>query len=217
MTNKGAAFSNGLYKITTNSEGHVTAATSVTKSDITALGIPAQDTTYSVGNGTITITQNGTTKGTFTVNQSGNTTIALTDTNTDTDTHYTSKNVVGSSTATSNTTTALTNGNVYLNSVENGAVTSTHNIKGSGGTTVISDANGNIVIDSAVVTIPAATTATIGGIKVGSNLSVTSDGTLSAANGLPDCTTADTNKFLTVDSTGTPVWTSVPNAEEASF
>ena len=148
VTNKGAAFSNGLYKITTNSEGHVTEATSVTKSDITALGIPAQDTTYSVGNGTITVTQNGTTKGTFTVNQSGNTTIALTDTNTDTNTHYTSKNVVGSSTATSNTTTALTNGNVYLNSVENGAVTSTHNIKGSGAASVTTDAKGNIIITS---------------------------------------------------------------------
>lgn len=37
-----------------------------------------------VGNGTITITQNGVTKGTFTTNQSGNTTIALTDTDTNT-------------------------------------------------------------------------------------------------------------------------------------
>jgi len=46
VTNKGSAFSNGLYKITTNSEGHVTAATAVQKSDITGLGIPAQDTTY---------------------------------------------------------------------------------------------------------------------------------------------------------------------------
>lgn len=46
VTNKGSAFSSGLYKITTNSEGHVTAATSVEKSDITDLGIPAQDTTY---------------------------------------------------------------------------------------------------------------------------------------------------------------------------
>ena len=36
----------------------------------------------SVGNGTITIKQNGTTKGTFTTNQSGNTTIELTDDNT---------------------------------------------------------------------------------------------------------------------------------------
>lgn len=37
-----------------------------------------------VGNGTITITQNGATKGTFTTNQNGNTTIALTDTDTNT-------------------------------------------------------------------------------------------------------------------------------------
>ena len=41
---KGSAFANGLYKITTNAHGHVTAATAVTKGDITALGIPAQDT-----------------------------------------------------------------------------------------------------------------------------------------------------------------------------
>jgi len=39
VTNKGSAFSSGMYKITTNSEGHVTAATSVAKSDITGLGI----------------------------------------------------------------------------------------------------------------------------------------------------------------------------------
>lgn len=45
-TSKGSAFANGLYKITTNAEGHVTAATAVVKSDITGLGIPAQDTTY---------------------------------------------------------------------------------------------------------------------------------------------------------------------------
>lgn len=38
----------------------------------------------SVGNGTITITQNGAVKGSFTTNQSGNATIALTDTNTQT-------------------------------------------------------------------------------------------------------------------------------------
>lgn len=65
-----------------------------------------------------------------------------------TDTHYASKNVVGTTTATANTTTALTNGNVYLNSVENGAVTSTHKISGSGATTVTTDTSGNIVINS---------------------------------------------------------------------
>lgn len=44
VTNKGSAFASGFYKITTNAEGHVTAATAVTKADITGLGIPAQDT-----------------------------------------------------------------------------------------------------------------------------------------------------------------------------
>ncbi len=40
----GSAFASGLYKITTNSAGHVTAATAVTKDDITGLGIPGSDT-----------------------------------------------------------------------------------------------------------------------------------------------------------------------------
>lgn len=67
---------------------------------------------------------------------------------TDTNTHYTSKNVVGATNATSNTTSALSNGSVYLNSVENGAVTSSHKISGSGATTVTTDASGNIIISS---------------------------------------------------------------------
>ncbi len=43
---KGTAAASGFYKITTNAEGHVTAVAAVSKADITALGIPAQDTTY---------------------------------------------------------------------------------------------------------------------------------------------------------------------------
>ena len=38
------ARSSGLYKITVDSSGHISAVTAVTKSDITALGIPGQDT-----------------------------------------------------------------------------------------------------------------------------------------------------------------------------
>lgn len=41
-----AAKSAGLYKVTVDAEGHVSAAEAVTKTDITSLGIPAQDTTY---------------------------------------------------------------------------------------------------------------------------------------------------------------------------
>ena len=46
------ALSNGLYKITTNSAGAVTVGTAVKKEDITALGIPGQDTTYSEASAT---------------------------------------------------------------------------------------------------------------------------------------------------------------------
>lgn len=37
----------GLYKVAVDAAGHVSGATAVAKADITALGIPAQDTTYS--------------------------------------------------------------------------------------------------------------------------------------------------------------------------
>lgn len=86
----------------------------------------------------------GTKVGTITINGTGTDLYAPTNT----DTHYSSKNVVGGSTATSNTTSALGNGAVYLNSVENGAVTSSHKISGSGATTVKTDTSGNIVISS---------------------------------------------------------------------
>lgn len=66
---------------------------------------------------------------------------------TDTNTHYTSKNIVGaSSTATANATAS--NGGVYLNHLEESTVKSTHLIKGTGATTVTSDSNGNITISS---------------------------------------------------------------------
>ena len=39
--------SNGFYKVTVDGTGHVSATTAVAKADITGLGIPAQDTTYS--------------------------------------------------------------------------------------------------------------------------------------------------------------------------
>ena len=45
----------GLYKMTINADGLVTAVSAVAKEDITNLGIPAQDTTYSVA----TTTANG--------------------------------------------------------------------------------------------------------------------------------------------------------------
>lgn len=46
------AKSSGLYKVTIDEEGHVSATTAVTKADITALGIPAQDTNTTYNNAT---------------------------------------------------------------------------------------------------------------------------------------------------------------------
>lgn len=43
------AKSNGLYKVTVDDKGHVSGTTAVAKSDITALGIPSTNTTYSTG------------------------------------------------------------------------------------------------------------------------------------------------------------------------
>ena len=42
------AHASGFYKVTVDAEGHVIAAVAVEKKDITALGIPGQDTTYVV-------------------------------------------------------------------------------------------------------------------------------------------------------------------------
>lgn len=62
--------------IGSQSVSHANTAGSVEWSNVTG-----RPTIPSVGNGTVTITQNGTNKGSFTLNQSGNATIALTDTN----------------------------------------------------------------------------------------------------------------------------------------
>lgn len=50
-----SAKTSGLYKITVDNLGHVTAASVVEKADIVALGIPSSDTTYSA----VTTTKNG--------------------------------------------------------------------------------------------------------------------------------------------------------------
>lgn len=47
------AAASGFYKITVDAQGHVAATDAVKKSDITALGIPEQDTTYAPATGTM--------------------------------------------------------------------------------------------------------------------------------------------------------------------
>lgn len=66
---------------------------------------------------------------------------------TNTDTHYTSHLYVGTSSGKTND--ATTNGNTYLMVLDNTTVRDRRLIKGTGGTTVTSDSNGNITINSA--------------------------------------------------------------------
>ncbi len=115
------------------------------------------------------------------------------------DTHYTSKNVVGSSaSAFNNTTSALTNENVYLNSVENGQVTSAHKISGSGATTVTTDTSGNIIISSTAYGLSNGT-GTAGLIKTSSTVNSSSGYTACPViNGVPYY--KDTNTTYTLGS-----------------
>lgn len=59
----GASKSTGLYKFSTDSTSHIRGVTAVTKSDITALGIPSSDTnttySFSSGTGSFTVTSSG--------------------------------------------------------------------------------------------------------------------------------------------------------------
>ena len=116
-----------------------TVATSGSYNDLTN-----KPTIPAVNDATITIKQGSATKGSFTTNQSSGKTITL-DANTDT----LGKNIVGTSaTASSNGAVSGTDG-VYLNHIEGtNTVKSTHKIVGSGATTVKSDANGNITINT---------------------------------------------------------------------
>lgn len=120
------------------------------------------------------------------------------------DTHYRSMNVItNSESGVTNTSSALTNGNVYLNHIEDGSnLMSSHNISGTGATTVTTDAKGNILINSTdtntntahthtagtglsisgsggtsggvTYTLNKATESTIGGVRVGKTITSTS-------------------------------------------
>lgn len=129
------------------------------------------------------------------------------------DTHYTSKNVVSdSATGTTNkAVTTLTGGNIYLNHVENGSVTSSHMIKGTNATGVTSDSNGNITIDSKNTTYSDATTTAHGlmsvldknkldGIASGAEVNQNAFSCISTSKGYPDINAAEKNATLWIET-----------------
>ncbi len=112
---------------------------------------------------------------------------------TNTDTHYTTGLVVGAS-ATATANAAATNGNVYLNVMDNTTVRNAHKITGSGATTVTSDASGNITISSTNTTY--------------SNFVKSGSGAKAGLVPAPS-TTAGTTKYLREDGT----WQIPPNTD----
>lgn len=137
---------NGL--VSTGGEPNQNAFTKVAVGSTTVAADAAEDTLTLVAGSNVTLTADAT-----------NDKITIAATNTDT--HYASSTVVGAS-ATATANAAASNGSVYLNHIENSAVKSSHQIKGSGAATVTSDANGVITVTATNTTYSAATTSAAG-------------------------------------------------------
>lgn len=129
----GASKSTGLYKFSTDSTSHISGVTAVTKSDITALGIPSSDTnttySFSSGNGGFTVTSSGGSTQTVSIGKPSTAGTADKVANTLTFTGYQSKSYNGSaavSVAIPSRVSDLTNDSGYITSY-----TDTKNTTGS--------------------------------------------------------------------------------------
>lgn len=184
----------------------------------------------SVGNGTITIKQAGTSKGTFTMNQSGNTTIELTDNNTTyssksaasggtdvslvtTGEKYTWNNKANAShgnhvptTQTANNAVFLRNDNTWqtVTPANIGAAASSH----THSVYVNQNAFSNVTVGSTTVSADSATDTLT--LVAGSNVTITPD----ATNDKITIASTDTNTWRGISSTYT---SSITNASTTSF
>lgn len=129
----GASKSTGLYKFSTDSTSHISGVTAVTKSDITALGIPSSNTnttySFSSGNGGFTVTPSGGSSQTVSIGKPSTAGTADKVANTLTFTGYQSKSYNGSaavSVAIPSRVSDLTNDSGYITSY-----TDTKNTTGS--------------------------------------------------------------------------------------
>lgn len=129
----GASKSTGLYKFSTDSTSHISGVTAVTKSDITALGIPSSDTnttySFSSGNGGFTVTPSRGSSQTVSIGKPSTAGTADKVANTLTFTGYQSKSYNGSaavSVAIPSRVSDLTNDSGYITSY-----TDTKNTTGS--------------------------------------------------------------------------------------
>lgn len=150
----------------------------------------------------------------------GHVTGLTTSTETVTDTHYASDVVVaGTATGKTNTTSALTNGNVYLNAVENNAITSSHKISGSGATSVTADSSGNIIVTSTDTTSLSSMTGTLGVGHGGTGKDSVTSGSYLVGNGTGALTEKTPSQVLTnigAAPLASPALTGTPTAPTAT-
>ena len=188
----------GIYPIKIDAQGHISAYGSA-PTTLSGYGI----TDAKIANGVITL--------------GSNTITPLTS-------QWTANLYVGK-TATDKANAAATNGNVYLNLVENNTVRNAHKITGSGTTTVTSDADGNITIssaDSKTGTVTSITLTQGTGISIGSSgTAITTSGsrTISLADNYGDTKNPYANKTARyvlaapADAAGAPSFRALTSAD----
>lgn len=137
----------GLYKVTVDSTGHVSGATAVAKSDITALGIPAQDTTYGAAGSSLGLVKSG-----------GDVTISAGVITVNDDSHaHTIANIDGLQTALNGKSPTTHTHNYAGSSSAGGAANSANKLTTARTITLSGDASGSVSFDgSGNVTLPVA-------------------------------------------------------------
>lgn len=215
------ADNNTTYSAATASSAGLMSASDKSKLD----GITASADSVSVSRNLTS----GTKVGTITVNGTGTDLYAPTNT----DTHYKTGLKVGAS-ATATANAAASNGNVCLNVLDDTTVRDSHKIVGSGATTVTSDANGVITVNSTNTTYSAATTSTAGlmsssdktklnGVATGAEVNqnafsnvVVGSTTVAADSKTDTLTLAGSNVTLTPDATNDKVTIGITKANVTS-
>ncbi|MDD6041940.1 MAG: hypothetical protein PUD63_12225 [Clostridia bacterium] len=164
--------SSGLYKITVDNQGHVTEVVAVAKADITGLGIPGQDTKYTLPTASAT-TLGGIKIGTnLTID--GNGVVSATNT------VYTHPGH-----------TAAPSGLYKVTVDELGHVTAVTAVTKSDITAL------GIPAQDTKYTLPTASGSVLGGIKIGTNLSIDANGVVSSTDTKYSAVTTSANGLMT--------------------
>lgn len=200
-----------------NAQANVIEAVKVNGTPITPSSKEVDITVPSVGNGTITITQNGTTKGTFTTNQSGNTTVALTDNNTTYSVATQSadglesaedkKKLDGIATGAEVNQNAFSNVVVGSTTISADSKTDTLTLVSGDNVTITPDENGDKITISSINTDTT--------YSPGAGISL--DGNTFSNSGVRSIATGGTNGTISVDTNGTSTEVAIKGLGSAAY